>query len=105
MKKGDGDVSFQIRPGEDMTLSLAELQKILGKKTTLPADFESYDSEIAIDLNHDLEKKYTDETIEIGEFVRGYFPGAMIYNPGDQGVGWSAGRFNLDSAAQAKTGL
>ena len=69
-----------------MTLDLTELQKILGQKTKLPADFLSYNKEIAIGFGDDPEKKYTNEIIFVGEFVRENYPGVVIFDQYNQDV-------------------
>lgn len=86
MTKADWSVSFQIRPEDSMTLDLTELQKILGQKTKLPADFLSYNKEIAIGFGDDPEKKYTNEIIFVGEFVRENYPGVVIFDQYNQDV-------------------
>ncbi|MDO5289675.1 MAG: hypothetical protein Q4F13_08595 [Pseudomonadota bacterium] len=73
-------VRFNIREQEDMTLSLSELQKILKKKTTLPENFLSYNKELAIGFGDDPDRRFTDEVINIGEFVRENYPGVVIFD-------------------------
>lgn len=79
-------VRLQIRKDEGMTLSLPELQRILGTKTQLPADFSSYNTEIAIGFGDDPEKQYTNDIIFVGEFVRENFPGVVIFDQYNEDV-------------------
>ena len=81
MAREDWQVRFSIRPGEDMVLSPTELKKALGKNASkLPANFLDYNCEIAIGFADDPEKLYTEDIIEIGEFVRENYPGVVIYD-------------------------
>lgn len=80
MEKENWKVEFEIREQEDMTLSLTELQKILKKKTTLPENFLSYNKELAIGFGDDPDRRFTDEIINIGEFVRENYPGVVIFD-------------------------
>ena len=81
MAREGWQVRFSIRPGEDMVLSPTELKKALGKNASkLPANFLDYNCEIAIGFADDPEKLYTEDIIEIGEFVRENYPGVVIYD-------------------------
>lgn len=79
-------VRLQIRKDEGRTLSLPELQRILGTKTQLPADFSSYNTEIAIGFGDDPEKQYANDIIFVGEFVRENFPGVVIFDQYNEDV-------------------
>ena len=81
MAREGWQVRFAIRPGEDMVLSPTELKKALGKNVSkLPANFLDYNCEIAIGFADDPDKLYTDDIIEVGEFVRENYPGVVIYD-------------------------
>ena len=81
MSKEGWRVRFSIRPNEDMTLSVSEVKKVLGKNAKkLPANFLDYNCEIAIGFGDDPDKLYTDDIIEIGEFIRANYPGVVIYD-------------------------
>ena len=81
MEKDGWRVSFDIRPGEHMTLHLPGLKKAMGKNAAkLPADFLAYRTEIAFGFADDPDQLFTDDVIEIGEFVRGNYPGVVIYD-------------------------
>ncbi|MFV0476256.1 MAG: hypothetical protein ACK5ME_00275 [Parahaliea sp.] len=86
LQKAGWRVRFQIRKGENMTLSLPELQRILGTKTQLPTDLLSYNTEITIGFGDDPEKKYTNDIIFIGEFVRENYPGVVIFDQYNEDV-------------------
>ncbi len=78
-------VRFSIRPNEDMTLSVSEVKKAMGKNASkLPANFLDYNCEIAIGLGNDPEKLHTGDIIEIAEFVRENYPGVVIYDQYNQ---------------------
>lgn len=80
LNKPDWHVRISIRPDEDMTLDTGELHKILHKKTTLPDDFLTYNTEIAIGFADDPEERYTDDIINLGEFIRDNYPGVVIFD-------------------------
>ncbi|MDO5289677.1 MAG: hypothetical protein Q4F13_08605 [Pseudomonadota bacterium] len=86
MEKENWKIEFEIREQEDMTISLTELQKILKKKTTLPENFLSYNKELAIGFGDDPDRRFTDEIINIGEFVRESYPGVVIYDQYNEDV-------------------
>ena len=74
-------VRFSIRPNDDMTLSVSEVKKAIGKNASkLPANFLDYNCEIAIGFGDDPDKRYTDDIIEIAEFIRENYPGIVIYD-------------------------
>ena len=74
-------VRFSIRPNDDMTLSVSEVKKAMGKNASkLPANFLDYNCEIAIGFGDDPDKLYTDDIIEIAEFIRENYPGVVIYD-------------------------
>ena len=74
-------VRFSIRPNDDMTLSVSEVKKAMGKNASkLPANFLDYNCEIAIGFGDDPDKLYTDDIIEIAEFIRENYPGIVIYD-------------------------
>ena len=74
-------VRFSIRPNDDMTLSVSEVKKAIGKNASkLPANFLDYNCEIAIGFGDDPDKLYTDDIIEIAEFIRENYPGVVIYD-------------------------
>ena len=81
MEKDGWRVRFFIRPGADMTLSVTEVKKVMGKNAAkLPANFLDYNTEIAIVFGDDPGKRFTNDIIEIGEFVRGNYPGVVIFD-------------------------
>ena len=81
LEKDGWEVRFFIRPGEDMTLNLPALKKEMGKNAAkLPADFLDYRTEIAFGFDDDPDQLFTDDVIEVGEFVRGNYPGVVIYD-------------------------
>ncbi|WP_143326763.1 hypothetical protein [Vandammella animalimorsus] len=86
LEKDGWRVRFNIREQEDMTLSLSRLQKILKKKTALPENFLSYNKELAIGFGDDPDRRFTDEIIHIGEFVRENYPGVVIYDQYNEDV-------------------
>ena len=86
MTKGNWSVRFEIRPESSMTLSVKELQKILGKKTQLPPDFQRYNKEIAVGFGDDPQKEHTNEIIFIGEFLRENYPRVVIFDQYNQDV-------------------
>ena len=80
MEQDGWRVRFFIRPGEDMTLDLPALKKAMGKNAVkLPADFLDYRTEIAFGFADDPDQLFTDDVIEVGEFVRANYPG-VIYD-------------------------
>ncbi len=81
MEQDGWRVRFFIRPGEDMTLDLPALKKEMGKNAVkLPADFLDYRTEIAFGFADDPDQLFTDDVIEVGEFVRANYPGVVIYD-------------------------
>jgi len=73
------EARFFVRPGEDMVLSPAELKKALGKNASkLPDNFLDYNCEIAMVFGDDPDQEFTDDIIEIGEFIRDNYPSAVI---------------------------
>ena len=81
MEQDGWRVRFFIRPGEDMTLDLPALKKAMGKNAVkLPADFLDYRTEIAFGFADDPDQLFTDDVIEVGEFVRANYPGVVIYD-------------------------
>ena len=87
MEKDGWRVSFDIRPGEHMTLHLPGLKKAMGKNAAkLPADFLDYKTEIAFGFDDDPDQLFTDDVIEVGEFVRGNYPGVVIYDQYNKGL-------------------
>lgn len=86
MTKGNWSVRFEIRPESSRTLSVKELQKILGKKTQLPPDCQRYNKEIAVGFGGDPQKEHTNEIIFIGEFLRESYPGVVIFDQYNQDV-------------------
>ena len=81
MEREGWRVSFDIRPGEHMVISPAELKKDLGKNASkLPASFMDCNCEIAFGFGDDPDQIYTDDIIEIGEFVRENYPSVVIYD-------------------------
>lgn len=80
LEKSGWRVTFNIRDKAGMTLSLPELQQMLGKKGALPPDFLAYDKEIAISFGDDPDKRFTNELIHIGEFVRENYPGVVLFD-------------------------
>ncbi|PAT42611.1 hypothetical protein CK621_07985 [Vandammella animalimorsus] len=86
LEKEGWRVEFEIREQDSMTLSLGALQKILKKKTALPENFLSYNKELAIGFGDDPDRRFTDEIIQIGEFVRENYPGVVIYDQYNEDV-------------------
>ncbi|MDO4723276.1 MAG: hypothetical protein Q4A97_00770 [Comamonadaceae bacterium] len=86
LEKEGWRVEFEIREQDSMTLSLSALQKILQKKAALPENFLSYNKELAIGFGDDPDRRFTDEIIHIGEFVRENYPGVVIYDQYNEDV-------------------
>lgn len=86
LKTEDWHARLEIRQDEDMTLSLPILKKVLGKKTQLPDDFLDYNTELVLGFDDDPDKKYTNDIIFIGEFVRENYPGVVIYDQYNEDV-------------------
>ena len=81
MDREGWEVRFFIRPGESMVLSPVEVNKAIGKNASkLPANFLDYNCEIAFGFDDDPDETYTNDIIEIGEFVRENYPGVVIYD-------------------------
>lgn len=81
MIKDGWKVSFQIRTDTGRSLNLPVLGRALRrKKIQLPAGFDDYTTEIAIGFGDDPDRVFTDDIINIGEFIRETYPGVVIYN-------------------------
>ena len=52
----------------------------------MPENFLSYNKELAIGFGDDPDRRFTDEIINIGEFVRENYPGVVIYDQYNQDV-------------------
>lgn len=77
MRNGDWKVSFQIRRDTGRSINLGPLRRAIGVRK-LPPDFLEYDTEVAIGFADDPERVYTDDIINIGEFVREAYPGVVL---------------------------
>ena len=77
MRNGDWTVSFQIRRETDRSINLGPLRRAIGARK-LPPDFLAYDTEVAIGFADDPEREFTDDIINIGEFVREAYPGVVL---------------------------
>ncbi|WP_347484784.1 hypothetical protein ABFV80_002589 [Vandammella animalimorsus] len=86
LEKEGWRVEFEIREQDSMTLSLGALQKILKKKAALPGNFLACNKELAIGFGDDPDRRFTDEIIQIGEFVRENYPGVVIYDQYNEDV-------------------
>ena len=73
-------VRFEIREVDEMSLDVAVLQKILQKKTALPADFLAYNKEIAVGFDDDPQRRFTDDVIGVAECLRDIFPDAVLFD-------------------------
>lgn len=77
MRKDAWKASFQIRRDTGRSINLGPLRRAIGVRK-LPPDFLEYDTEIAIRFDDDPEREYTDEIINIGEFMRETYPGIVL---------------------------